>query len=252
MSARAAALRLGLVAGAIVAPTALSGQTLADRVATLAAGSEARFRFAAREGVCVWMRDGATRVTTRGDDCPPGRVEVRVRVDDGRVVRLRSSVRSWDAAAPVDGTDLGAVPAVETAAWLVGLAADPRLDDRSRAEALQAAALARDARPWPAILDLARGDATPRRTRETAYQVLAIQASRALDEAAPSTRSDDEDVRRQAVFALSQRPREVAVPALLEIAADNPRARVRAAALFWLGQLHDPRALPLFERILGR
>jgi HEAT repeat protein len=57
-------------------------------------------------------------------------------------------------------------------------------------------------------------------------------------------------VRKQAVFALSQRPSDEAVPALIRIARSNREPEIRRTALFWLGQSEDPRALGLFEEIL--
>jgi HEAT repeat protein len=57
-------------------------------------------------------------------------------------------------------------------------------------------------------------------------------------------------VRKQAVFALSQRSAEEGVPALIRIARSNPDPELRKTALFWLGQSDDPRALDLFEEIL--
>ena len=61
---------------------------------------------------------------------------------------------------------------------------------------------------------------------------------------------DDVDVREAAVFALSQRPRREAVPALMEVAETSRFAKVRRSAVFWLGQTGDSRALDFFERIL--
>jgi HEAT repeat protein len=60
----------------------------------------------------------------------------------------------------------------------------------------------------------------------------------------------DRDVREHAVFALSQQPRDVGVPALIEIARTNRDPEVRRKAFFWLGQTRDPRALALFEEVL--
>lgn len=62
----------------------------------------------------------------------------------------------------------------------------------------------------------------------------------------------DMEVREHAVFALSQRPRDEAVPALIRIARENPSPRLRKKALFWLGQTGDLRALALFEELLAR
>jgi HEAT repeat protein len=52
------------------------------------------------------------------------------------------------------------------------------------------------------------------------------------------------------VFALSQRPDEEGVPALIRIARTHRHPELRRQALFWLGQSGDPRALTLFEEIL--
>ncbi len=62
----------------------------------------------------------------------------------------------------------------------------------------------------------------------------------------------DRDVREHAVFALSQEPKDVGVPALIQIARSNRDPEVRKKAFFWLGQSNDPRALALFEEVLTR
>ena len=61
----------------------------------------------------------------------------------------------------------------------------------------------------------------------------------------------DRAVRESAVFALSQRPKDEGVPALIHVAQTNRDPSVRKKALFWLGQSNDPRALSLFETILA-
>ena len=62
----------------------------------------------------------------------------------------------------------------------------------------------------------------------------------------------DREVRESAVFALSQRPREEGVPALISVARTNKDPEIRKKALFWLGQSDDPRAIDLFEELLTR
>jgi HEAT repeat protein len=57
-------------------------------------------------------------------------------------------------------------------------------------------------------------------------------------------------VRKQAVFALSQRPTDEGVPALIRVVRTSPSGELRKSALFWLGQSDDPRALTLFEELL--
>ena len=61
---------------------------------------------------------------------------------------------------------------------------------------------------------------------------------------------EDREVRKHAVFALSQRPREEAVPELVRIARTHRDPEIRKTAMFWLGQSGDPRAIALFEEIL--
>ncbi len=58
------------------------------------------------------------------------------------------------------------------------------------------------------------------------------------------------EIKKQAVFALSQLPEETGTPLLLKIARRNPQPQVRKEAIFWLGQSGDPRALDLFDEIL--
>ena len=64
-------------------------------------------------------------------------------------------------------------------------------------------------------------------------------------------RSDAErEIQEAAVFALSQRPADEGVPALIGVARDHRDPRIRRQAMFWLGQTQDPRALAFFEEIL--
>jgi hypothetical protein len=53
------------------------------------------------------------------------------------------------------------------------------------------------------------------------------------------------------VFALSQLPRDRGVPLLIDVARSAHRhPAVRRAAMFWLGQSGDPRAIEFFEEVL--
>jgi HEAT repeat protein len=60
----------------------------------------------------------------------------------------------------------------------------------------------------------------------------------------------DRDVRRQAVYALSQLPRDTAIPLLIDVARKNRDPDVRRAAFNALGRSNDPRAIALFEEVL--
>ena len=60
----------------------------------------------------------------------------------------------------------------------------------------------------------------------------------------------DTEVKKKAVFALSQLPKDEGVPKLMDVARNNKNPEVRKQAMFWLGQSNDPRALKFFEDIL--
>ena len=95
----------------------------------------------------------------------------------------------------------------------------------------------------------------PHDTRRNAVfwvsQAAGDAATRGLDSLVADERGD-RDIREQAVFALSQRPRDEGVPILIRIERTNRDPEIRRKALFWLGQSEDPRAISLFEEILTR
>ena len=57
-------------------------------------------------------------------------------------------------------------------------------------------------------------------------------------------------MKKKAVFALSQLPKDEGVPKLIDVARNNRNPEVRRQAMFWLGQSHDARAVKFFEDIL--
>jgi HEAT repeat protein len=60
----------------------------------------------------------------------------------------------------------------------------------------------------------------------------------------------DTEVKKRAVFALSQLPRGEGVQLLIDVARKNPNPAVKKQAIFWLGQSKDPRAIDFFAQIL--
>ena len=62
----------------------------------------------------------------------------------------------------------------------------------------------------------------------------------------------DTEVKKRAVFALTQMPDAEGVPQLIRVAKTNRNPEVREQAVFWLGQSEDPRALDFIEQILTR
>jgi len=62
----------------------------------------------------------------------------------------------------------------------------------------------------------------------------------------------DTEVKKRAVFALTQMPEGEGIPLLISVAKTNNNPDVRKQAVFWLGQSHDPRALDFIESVLTR
>ena len=239
----------------LLLPPAAGAQTLAQRVAALDEGS-LRLSFASREGVCG---NGGHNITIAShddghdeweSDCARGPVRVSLRVHGGRVEEAHTYVGGHWRAADARTTDLGTLPARQTASDLLALAEQSRSDAE---QLITAATLADSAVVWPALLRIARRTELPEETRRQAVfwlgQAAGEAATRGLDSLAADSGSDLE-VRKQAVFALSQRPAGEGVPVLIRIARSNPHPQLRKTALFWLGQSEDPRAIALFEEIL--
>jgi HEAT repeats len=137
----------------------------------------------------------------------------------------------------------------DSIAWLTTLATG----DASRRlanTATMAIALHGDSLATERLIALARDG----RTGDLRGTALFWVAQRAGDKAAGSITQALEDpeteVRKKAVFALSQLPKDEGVPKLIEVARNHRDAAVRRQAMFWLGQSHDPRALAFFEQVL--
>src|SRR5438094_8150709 len=108
---------------------------------------------------------------------------------------------------------------------------------------------------WPDLLKIAKSDDVSRKLRRSAVfwlgQAAGDAATRGLTDLVDDGRQDRE-VRESEVFALSQRPRDEGVPALIRVARENKDPDLRRKAIFWLGQSDVPRALALFEELLTR
>ena len=232
-------------------PVSLSAQGLDRRIASVGDGV-VRFSFAARDGVCGNGHN--ISISDRNDewvgDCEHGPVRVSLRIQAGKVTDANTYVGGrWRSPGP-SGTDLGTLPAAQTAADLLDLA--ERAPDGSE-ELITAASLADSTVIWPRLIALAHKTSLPLETRRHAIfwlgQAAGEAATRGLDSIVREDTAELE-IRKQAVVALSQRPEDEAVPVLIRIARTNPDREVRKSALFWLGQTEDPRALEVFEQLL--
>jgi hypothetical protein len=240
---------------ALLPASPLGAQSLAERVQGAGDGT-VRLSFASREGVCG---SGPNSITILDDDdneewdgdCQRGPVRVSLRVRDGQVTDAETYVGGRWRAGGAGVTDLGLVPAQQAVDLLLGLAPGVAGDDGG--ELVTAATLADSVVVWPRLLRMARDERIREETRRQAVfwlgQAAGEAATRGLDSLVKDAGGDLE-IRKQAVFALSQRPESEGVPVLIDIARTNRHPEIRKTALFWLGQSEDPRALTLFEEIL--
>lgn len=243
-------------------------QTLERRVASAPDGS-VRFSFAAKPGVygngrnmISWDCDkGNCHNQMNGDwndhenwnsPCDSGPVRVALQKTGGRITDLRVYVGGeWRPNS--SATDLGTVSTKDASGYLLDLAR--RDESRASDKAIFPAVLADSVTIWPDLLKIAKADNITRKTRRSAVFWLGEAAGDAATKGLTDLVDDgneDHEVRESAVFALSQRPREEGVPALIRIARENKDPDLRRKAIFWLGQSDDPRALSLFEELLTK
>ena len=243
----------GLLVLALVSES-LAAQTLSEQVRVTRDGT-VRLSFAARPGVCGQGSGGIVIGHSSREwqpDCGARLVRVALRINDHRVKSVRTYVGGrW--LPDDDAVDLGAVSAGEAAAFFVGLA-EGSAGHQLTGDPLLPSVLADSVTVWPSLVRVARNTHVSRETRGRAVfwlgQAAGAAAGQALDSIALDDRGDRE-VRKQAIFALSQRSTDEGVPVLIRIARNNPDAELRRTALFWLGQSEDPRAVDLFEEILN-
>ena len=253
-----------LTAAAVVAPA----QSIASRVARVSNGT-VRMSFAAKPGICgsgnsIRHSNGRGRTTWGNDwntsrdvewesDCSVGPARVVLDRRNGELADLRFYVGGRWRPAGSDVVDLGMVSAREAADYLVSIAQSEK--GSMGEKAIFPATMADSANIWPAMLKIARNSDLPRSTRTQSVFWLGQAAGDAATANLNSIVLDnsvDREVRESAVFALSQRPREEGVPALISVARTNKDPEIRKKALFWLGQSHDPRAIDLFEELLTK
>ncbi len=255
-----------LVASALGTTVPLQAQTAAQRLAQVRDG-RVRFTVTLRPEVCgsgqnIWRtRDGSSR-TSWGDrnsrdveydvDCDSGPGRVVIDKDGGTATDLRFYVGGrWRASQSV--TDLGAVGARDAAALLLSIARTN--EGKAGRNAVFPLTLIDSVEVWRDLMQLARDDTRPRETRRQAVfwlgQLAEGPATAGLDELVGEA-ALDRDVKEQAIFALSQRPKDEGVPALVRIVRTSKDPELRKKALFWLGQSGDPRALQLIEELLAK
>lgn len=238
---------------AALLPGSLTAQSLAQRVNAVEDGT-VRLSFAARPGTCG---NGASGISVRQisdewqPDCGPRLVRVALRTSKQRIYSIRTHVGGhW--LPDTTATDLGTVRPQEAAYFLISVAGQTG-EGLVTDDPFLPAVLADSVIIWPSLLRLARTPTLSKDTRTKAVFWLSQAAGAAVANALDSIVHDDRgdrEIRKQAIFALSQRSHNEGVPTLIRIARANSDPELRKTALFWLGQTEDPRALALFEEIL--
>ena len=256
---------LAVLAAVAWLPQTGTAQSIASRVARVANGT-VRMTFAAKPGICGsgnsirhgngnmnWGSWNESRDVEWDNECSMGPARVVLDRRNGELSDLRFYVGGRWRPAGSDVVDLGIVSAHDAADYLVSVAQTDKGSIGSKA--IFPATIADSAVIWPALLKLARNADVPRNTRSQSVfwlgQAAGDVATRGLNDLVVDN-SVDREVREQAVFALSQRPRDEGIPALINVARTNKDPEIRKKALFWLGQSNDPRALDLFEELLTR
>ena len=177
-------------------------------------------------------------------------VMVLVRVQAGEIRRVRSF--SGDCQVDAGGLQLywmGDVNAAQSVDFLRSLVTGVAVREQSES-ALSAMALHRDPAAAAAIVELAKSG-TPRLRQRALVWIARRAESQAAGIITQAIDNDpDVDVKRQAVSALSQLPRDQATPLLIKLARSHTNPVVRKQAMSLLGQSQDPRALSFFEEVL--
>ena len=247
---------------ACVVPVRSEAQSIENRVESARDG-KVRFTFAAKPDVCGMgnsiSRGRHFRYNWDGDkspdveydfDCSPNPVRVVLEVQGGNVKRLRTYVGGRWRAVAGNVTDLGVVSTRSATEYLMRLAATG--EGSPARDAIMAATLADSVVIWPALSKLARDESRPNATRKQALFWLAQAAGERIAGRESDKENPDTEIRKQAVFALSQRRNGEAVPALIQVARNNRDPEVRRSALFWLGQSNDSRVVDFFDELMKR
>jgi HEAT repeat protein len=180
--------------------------------------------------------------------CVHGPARVAATVIGGEVTRLRLYIGPVPSNSPATRTITASAP--EAVEWLSGLAT--RGAARVAENAIPPLVVADAPGPWPLLLRIARDDDRSRAVRTSALTWLSFGVIDHLGIVDADDRaSDDDQMRSQAVFVLSQRPKTESVPELIDLARSSKYPAVRKAALFWLGQTGDRRASDVFAELLG-
>lgn len=246
----------------------LLAQSAASRLASARDG-QVRFTFTLRPGVCgqgsnIWrngsrgnrngihLSEKASRDVEYDVDCDTGPGRIVIDKDRGSIEDVRFYVGGrWRSNS--NATDLGQVSAREATDILLDIVRSEggRVSER----AIFPLTLIDSSDSYRELLRIARDDSRPSGTRKQAVfwlgQMAEGPATAGLAEIVGEA-ALNRDVRESAIFALSLRPKDEGVPALINVVRSNRDPELRKKALFWLGQSGDRRAVDLIEELLTK
>src|SRR5688572_30364497 len=240
----------------ISAAGSVSAQTVERRVAAAPDGN-VTFHFASRADVCgdgrtyiraddMWM--GSFNDGVRSMQCERGPIRVLL-IRDGKEV-LRITTYGGPLAEEPGATNLGAVPAADAAAWLLGIAAS--IDGRPGREAIMPAALADSARVTRELLAIARNVDRSRELRRSALswvvrrrgevgELSGEEVSRTLV-AIARDENEVRTVRDQALSSLARLESASSLDALVSMTTGTTEAWLARRAVEVMASSGDPRA----------
>jgi hypothetical protein len=247
---------------AAMAPGTGSAQSLAGRVNAEQNGVLS-LTYPARPGVEICdqgIRMGRHRIMwhSRGWgeaplNCRTGPVEIELRLRDGEVREIEVIRHPGQRSEGVVG--LGSVAPEEAVAFLLETAGAGGRSGRGLEDAVFPAVLADVEEVWRELLGLARDRTLRGGVRTSALFWVGQEAAEAVTVGLTDLaleEEEDQEIRDAAVFALSRRPNDEAVPILMAIARMAPQAETRRSAMFWLAESKDDRVYAFFEEILTR
>src|SRR5947209_12308528 len=181
---------------------------------------------------------GRNGSTTR--ECVHGPARIVANVVGGEITRVHEYVGP----VPATATDVRTInsSAAEATAWLSELLMNgpPRL----ASEMILPLIVADGPEPWHLFLKVARDE---NRSRDLKRNVMLWLSNGVSDHLgltdADDSSSDDDEMRKQAIFVLTQRPKNESVPQLIELARSAKHLSARKTAIYWLGQTGDSRGV---------
>ena len=215
-------------------------------------------------GACRLEPSNGTSTSRRTESTTPAgvvklegadRMVVLYRIADRKIDRVR--VFSEDCRLDAGGRPVKWIDNVrpaESVALLESLASTTGdTKDRVTNSAIMAISLHAEPSALETLFRIARSGSEARARSEALFWL----AQRAGDKVAATIREridqdPDTEVKKRAVFALSQLPKDEGVPLLIQVARTNRIPEVRRQAMFWLGQSKDPRAVDFFAEVLSK